>query len=693
MSSYISLGIAALFPVLASAVFSIFEKYTGFGKIKYVWRQIIIGFVFGGLAIIGTEWGIPLSGAMVNARDAAPLCAGLFFGGPAGIIAGVIGGVERWFAVAWGVGTFTRVACTVSTLIAGVYAAVLRKYLFGNKRPGWIFSLAIGVVMEVFHLTMVYVTNLDEAARAAEVIKVCTRPMILANALSVMAAAIVLTIIGHEKLITIKDKKSIAHTIQRGLLAVVIVAYFLTTGFTYVVQTNLAENQSKDTLIVALNDISDVITDTSNYDDLNSFIDIAARNRHIGESGCLIVADENWDVVSAPEELGGTNLIEIGLIEDPSELEEYVEYYTESDAGNYLSMYATCGRYNIFAIIPYEEAMSNRDNSIYLNSFMEVLVFAVLFAVIYILIKRVVLNNLLKINRYLSQITAGNLNTIVDVHNNREFASLSADINTTVETLKHYIKEAASRIDKELEFAKSIQLSALPHLSTDFIKAKASEFSVSGTMETAKEVGGDFYDIYMTDEDVLNFIIADVSGKGIPAAMFMMRSLTQLKNLREAGQTIDQVFTNGNNELCLGNDAGMFVTAWMGILNTKTGLVKYANAGHNPPVVKHGDGSFEYIKGKSGFVLAGMEGVIYKEQTLKLDHNDIIFLYTDGVTEATNSKGELFGEERLISALNEGSTENMEALCNHVKVRVAEFVGDAPQFDDITMVALKYNGN
>ncbi len=200
----------------------------------------------------------------------------------------------------------------------------------------------------------------------------------------------------------------------------------------------------------------------------------------------------------------------------------------------------------------------------------------------------------------------------------------------TVAALKRYIDEAAARIDKELEFAKNIQSSALPSVFPAFPQRK--DFDIHATMHTAKEVGGDFYDFYITDGNILNFLIADVSGKGIPAAMFMMRAKTQLKSLTESGLSMDEVFTRGNNGLCEGNDAGMFVTAWQGGLNLETGLVSFANAGHNPPLVKHKDGSFEYLKSRAGLVLAGMEGLKYKEQELNLSAGDIIFLYTDGVT-------------------------------------------------------------
>jgi sigma-B regulation protein RsbU (phosphoserine phosphatase) len=211
-------------------------------------------------------------------------------------------------------------------------------------------------------------------------------------------------------------------------------------------------------------------------------------------------------------------------------------------------------------------------------------------------------------------------------------------------------------------------------------------------MDTAKEVGGDFYDFYFVNEDTLAFLIADVSGKGIPAAMFMMNAKAVLKSYAESGLDVNKVFTLGNEKLCEGNDAGMFVTAWMGFLNTKTGEVTFANAGHNPPLVRHADGSFEYLKARAGFVLAGMEGVKYRKNELQLAPGDVIYLYTDGVTEATNINDELYGEDRLLALLNANKEASMEELCKLVKEDVFAFAGEAPQFDDITMLALKYCG-
>ena len=279
---------------------------------------------------------------------------------------------------------------------------------------------------------------------------------------------------------------------------------------------------------------------------------------------------------------------------------------------------------------------------------------------------------------------------MVNVRSHVEFEDLSNDINSTVDTLKRYIADAAARIDAELAFAKAIQHSALPSVFPPYPGRR--EFDIHATMHTAKEVGGDFYDFYFVDDNILAFLIADVSGKGIPAAMFMMQSKTLLKSCAESGMSVEQVFTTANEKLCEGNDAGMFVTAWMGLLNVRTGRLCIANAGHNPPLLRRAGGSFEYLKVRAGFVLAGMEGVRYRLTEMDLQPGDQIYLYTDGVTEATDLEQQLYGEPRLLDLLNRRHGASAQAICEAVKADVDAFAGEAEQFDDITMLCLNYYG-
>ena len=346
--------------------------------------------------------------------------------------------------------------------------------------------------------------------------------------------------------------------------------------------------------------------------------------------------------------------------------------------------------YRAVAVLPEREAALSRNVSVGVTTAMQIVVFAALFVMIYFLINRLIVRNIYQINHSLGQITEGDLNTVVDVRSHVEFEDLSNDINSTVDTLKRYIADAAARIDAELAFAKAIQHSALPSVFPPY--PHRGEFSLWATMHTAKEVGGDFYDFYFVDDDHLVFLVADVSGKGIPAAMFMMTAKTLLKSYAEAGLPVDEVFTRANEELCANNDAGMFVTAWMGCLNVKTGELTYANAGHNPPLIRRAGAEFAYLKERTGFVLAGMEGIRYRKMELQLSPGDTIFLYTDGVTEAANAEEALYGEARLLELLNRKQNAPAKELCEAVKADVDAFAGEAEQFDDITMLCLTWHG-
>lgn len=426
---------------------------------------------------------------------------------------------------------------------------------------------------------------------------------------------------------------------------------------------------------------------------LDEFVVDVTKNRHVGTNGFVAVCDETLSLV-IDNDYSGKHISSIG-IKPPEEMKEQktssklykadiIDGINDGSA-KYMYVFKFVEGYCIIAAMPEAEAMFMRDASVYTSNFMQVLIFAALCIFIYVLIKRVIINNIRKINRTLGQITEGDLNVTVDVRSNEEFSSLSDDINSTIATLKRYIAEAAARIDKELEYAKQIQLSALP---TNF--PKEEEYSIYAQMIAAKEVGGDFYDFYKLSETKVAFLAADVSGKGIPAAMFMMTAKTIIKDLAESGMAVNDIFTKANEKLCENNESGMFVTAWMGILDTKTGNLQFANAGHNPPLLKHADGKFEYLKTRAGFVLAGMEGVVYRVGELTLLPGDRMFLYTDGVPEATNSNNELYGEERLLNFMNQNCLTAATALLPGLKSDIDCFVGEAPQFDDITMLMFDY---
>ena len=246
----------------------------------------------------------------------------------------------------------------------------------------------------------------------------------------------------------------------------------------------------------------------------------------------------------------------------------------------------------------------------------------------------------------------------------------------------------SSKIKTELSLATRIQANMLPNIYPAF--PERPEFDVFASMDPAKEVGGDFYDFFLIDEDHLCLVMADVSGKGVPAALFMMAAKIILANYAKMGKSPAEILTVANNSICASNREDMFVTVWLGILEISTGKLTAANAGHEYPVIKQPDGKFELYKDKHGLVIGGMEGLRYKEYTIDMKPGAKLFLYTDGVPEATDSNDQLFGTERMVEALNTNADAIPEEILKTVRASVDGFVKNAEQFDDLTMLCMEY---
>ena len=792
---------AAALPVLLSVLFTYLEKKQKWQEKSYVQKQMLIGLCFGVLAVLSTEFGIPVDGAVLNVRSAAPVTAGLLFGWPAGLIAGLIGGAERWFSTLWGVGEFTRLACTLGTILAGIVGAASRVWLLDDRKPGWFHGLAVGVTAEVLHMLMVFITNTDDIQRAFLIVQQCAIPMIAANGLSVMVSVWMAGRMNGKKPAIKGKNEKIAQTFQRWLLICVAAAFAVTMIFTGRFQTQLSNAAADELLRESIADVERSIQEASdaallrltrqierdlpselNNDNLKKLADLyqvteinvvdgqgiiiastyepfigydmasgqqsaefltvleeeesyvqsyqpislsgnisrkyaavrsahgfvqagydaqhfqheiheqvqyAAHNRHIGQTGFVLICDENGIIISDNDDHIGETIEALGHDETKSfPVNQRFEARIHGVAS--YCMYARTEGYYILAVLPMEEAMFSRNVAVYILAFMEVIVFSALFAHIYFLIKKLIVSNIEKINHALNLITHGDLQVTVNVRSNEEFSSLSDDINTTVGALRQLIDEAEKRIDQELEFARQIQLSALPSVFPPYPNRR--EMELYACMFPAREVGGDFYDFYLADENTLMLTIADVSGKGIPAAMFMMRAKTLLKGYAEAGMPLGDAYTQANLQLLENNKARMFVTAWTGSINLKDGCLSVVNAGHNPPLIRRKGEGFSYLKTGHGLMLAASKRKGYHQETVQMQPGDEIFLYTDGVTEATNVHNELYGEERLLNLLNTLDSIPMEEVCARVKADVDAFVGDAPQFDDITMLGFRYRG-
>ena len=266
------------------------------------------------------------------------------------------------------------------------------------------------------------------------------------------------------------------------------------------------------------------------------------------------------------------------------------------------------------------------------------------------------------------------------------FRQMEQDINQYIEDIT-FVTAEKERIGAELNVATQIQADMLPSIFPAFPERK--EFDIFASMDPAKEVGGDFYDFFLIDADHLALVIADVSGKGVPAALFMVIAKTLLKNQMMTRASPKAVLETVNNQLCENNEADMFVTVWLAVYEISTGKVTAASAGHEYPALRRAGGSFELFKDPHGFVLAGMENIRYQEYEIELHAGDTLFVYTDGVPEATDAGQTLFGTERMLEALNKEKASDPRKLVGEVRKEIDRFVGEAMQFDDITMLSLQ----
>jgi sigma-B regulation protein RsbU (phosphoserine phosphatase) len=309
------------------------------------------------------------------------------------------------------------------------------------------------------------------------------------------------------------------------------------------------------------------------------------------------------------------------------------------------------------------------------------------------LVSRTITNPIKLLLKKVGQIGQGDLEVQIDDQGKDEIAELARAFNKMTIDLKTYIANLSKitaekeRIGAELDVATKIQASMLPCIFPAF--PERDEFEIFATMLPAKEVGGDFYDFFFIDEDRLALVIADVSGKGVPAALFMVIAKTLIKNNTQAGLAPHEVFAKVNNMLCENNEASMFVTAFMGIYQISTGELTYVNAGHNPPLLKRDGADFAWLPTKPGFVLAGMEDIRYKQESISLGAGDVLYLYTDGVTEAVNREELLLSDPKLLADLNKHKDCDLFDLLHNIKDEIDQFAEGAEQADDITMLALK----
>lgn len=639
-------------------------------------RKLIVGIAFGISSILSTHFGVPYEHMVINIRDVGPLAAGLFFSPGAGILAGLIGGIERYIVGTFlGVGSYTRIACSVSTCLAGFVALGMNSAVFKGRKPSPFYAFFMGSVMEVFHMYVVFLTHRDDMRMAFMVVDTCSIPMIIFTGICLALISIMLQVFTGEWTNPLKKQDeesiSVSQKFQRWLFIITSIVILGSFIITFLIQNQAAFQDGKNTLIANAQSIR------TSYMENRLVIehDSNVQFQIIAKDGVVLRGEHTGEAVPSNEfEKYKANIEKI-----------YSGKFWGKDSLIYISQVYD-GDY-VVAAMENDEVYWHRNAEAYEIAFADILLFTVIYVLIAFLVNQIVVNNIRLINASLSKITNGDLNEVVTVRSSSEFASLSDDINQTVLTLKGYIAAAEKRIERELILAKTIQESALPKV---FNFPGEKKFDLFAYMKTAKEVGGDFYDFFLVDRDKLCLVIADVSGKGIPAALFMMRSKTAIRSLAESGASPEEIIYRANNTLCEGNDAEMFVTVWIGIIDLKTGVMKCANAGHEFPFIKRRGGDYEVIKDKHSLAIAAMPNTRATEYEIVLEPGDRIFVYTDGIPEAVNNKFEQFGVKRAVDCLNSFKGVSVEESLKKLADEVISFQGDAEQFDDITMLGFEF---
>ena len=657
------------------------DKKLGIGQ------KILLGIIYGGCAVLSTHFGVDYKQMMLNVRDLSPLTAGLFFDPVSGVIAGLIGGIERYIAGTYfDVGSYTRIACSVSTCLAGVLSAVFHIYIFKKKKPSAFYAYFIGSTMEVFHMYVVFVTHRADMDKAFYVVKTCAFPMIIFTGIGLAMISVVIRVMAGEWEGTLRSRKQeeiqVSQKFQFWLFLVTTVILIFNLGFGFAIQTQKSYQNSVDTLKLAEENIS------GNYMSIKkSGVVIEGVTANVGETGGYEIYGDDGNITAgnhAGEKISeeikseassdGTNE---GFTVDVFEVKSLC-LSQELEDGSRLLVW-----------MPEDEVYEERNHQVYETVMADILLFTVIYLLISMLVQRIVVSNLQLVNESLNKITNGNLDEEVSVYSSSEFASLSDDINHTVTVLKDYIAAAEQRIETELDYARQIQESVIPKN----FNLPRDEFEIYAAMDPAKEVGGDFYDFFFIDSNKLCMFIADVAGKGIPASLFMMRSKTALRSFAEQGINPSEVFRKTNDALSMNNDTSMFVTVWMGILDLETGHMVCSNAGHEYPVLKRANGEYELYKQRHSSALGTMEGLKFREYELDLNPGDCFLVYTDGIPEAINEREEEYGLDRLLGVMNANKDCSEEQLLKYIRQDIWAFVGTADQFDDVTMLGMKYLGS
>ena len=651
-------------------------------------RKVLIGLIFGACSVASTHLGVSTRSMVLNVRDIGPLAAGLFFSPVSGVIAGLIGGVERYLAaVLWEVGAFTAEACAVSTILAGFFAAALNKWLYNGRRSPVPQAFLLGTLVEVLHMFSILIFRQDNLPTAYSIVQACALPMIFFTAVGTAFCSFVVRKLSGDQgdfgWGLPDEKVPFALKLHRVVLIVTVVMFVFNSAVTYQLMTRSARDNISMNLFFLFFNAQQTYLKSHNMDDLVRHID----EQQYSEYYFVLHEGEDVRLVDSTTMLGELT------DHDREQLRALPEHTLVSlrlESMDNLEM--VCMRevieddLSLTTMVYSGMVYASRDEQLLEGSLSDLILFIVIYFLIIIVSDRLMVRNLKRVNVSLGKITAGNLNEEVWVHSSAEFTELSDDINQTVDALRGYIHAAEKRMEDELKFAASIQASALPRN----FSLPSGHVELYALMKPAKQVGGDFYDFFMENSNTLCLVIADVSGKGVPASLFMMRTIMYIRYFAHRGKDPAELLYDVNKALYEDNEADMFVTVWLAMLDLSTGRMRCVDAGHEYPALMREGGSYELVKRKHGPMLAIFDTLELENYEIQLHPGDKLFVYTDGVPEAMNEKEEMYGTTLMTQHLTELKNRDQHGLLDGMLQRIENFAGKADQFDDITMLGISY---
>ena len=715
-------------------------------KGSYWWRMSVLGVVFGITAITGYYLGVRIPVVSIEIQKmiggetffivgnstVSPVIAGLVFGWPAGVISGAIGFIFRACMGGW-LGWPTAIAL----LLSGGVTGVVSHFIFKDKRPAWYFGILMGIFVETINVFLIFLFNTDKITEVYTLVSRFDMACIGFAALSTAATNIVIALIEKEQMFPKKKElNNISFHVELALVIACMLGMSIMVTSVRVVSSSKSQRDYNQIALETNGDTKREMETLVGYIDegheFGEILEALPDAHHVGTRGYVVTIakseiiagvegdEDNPKRTYAPNtvigvrsdspytdivhsdfyfEYGGKikqymdDLPEEGVIynvilDDEIRLPCMIVYntikYTEElDPGPDVDHYAY-----IATVIPYLEIESSSGSVFRISLYTNLLVIIALFTFAEYFVNQKIIKRVEMMDKSLEEIMDGNLDKELHIEGYNEFTNLSNNINLTVGALKNYAEEVELRIDNELKFARDIQTGSVP---TAFPFEKT--YNIYARMEPAKEVGGDFYDYFKMNNGRILFLIADVSGKGIPAAMFMMRAKTLIKSLSSTDIPLEDIVNTANKELCAQNEAALFVTAWIGILDPKNGELRYINAGHMNPLLKKKDGKFKEFPNKHNFVLAAMPDYKYTTEIAYLEPGDELVLFTDGVTEAHNPNKELYGTERLINFVNNAQYFNAKQLLDEISDDVVRYADGVEQFDDTTLLIMRYLGN